>query len=124
MTGGVGHDTYYVDDIGDRVIELPGQGIDTVQTSISLGLAANAENMVLLGTGDLAGHGNGGATVITGQAGHNVLVGRGGSDQLVGLAGADWVQGDGGLWVHSRNTPAVEIRALPHLPRPASRPPT
>src|SRR3546814_12426380 len=90
MTGGGGHEPDYYDVIGDLLIELPGQGIDSVQTSISLGLAANAENMVLLGTGDLAGHGNGGANVITGQAGNNVLVGRGGSDQLVGLAGADW----------------------------------
>src|SRR3546814_13287692 len=110
MTGGVGHDTYYVDDIGDRVIELPGQGIDTVQTSISLGLAANAENMVLLGTGDLAGHGNGGANVITGQASNNVLVGRGGSAKLVGLAGADWLTGAGRLWLDGSNTPAVAIR--------------
>src|SRR3546814_438733 len=119
MTGGGGHEPDYYDVIGDLLIELPGQGIDTVQTSISLGLAANAENMVLLGTGDLAGHGNGGANVITGQAGNNVLVGRGGSDQRVGLAGADWLQGDGGLWFDGSNTSAVEIRDVPDMPSTA-----
>src|SRR4029077_19640783 len=35
MSGGAGNDTYTVDDIGDTVIELPGEGTDTVKTSLS-----------------------------------------------------------------------------------------
>ena len=110
MVGGTGNDTYYVNEAGDRVTELAGQGIDTVQTEISMGLPANVENMLLLGTGNIDGYGNGGANTITGQAGNNLLVGRGGSDELVGLGGNDWLQGDGGLVFDGSATAAVEIR--------------
>jgi Ca2+-binding RTX toxin-like protein len=110
MVGGTGNDTYYVDEAGDRVTELGGQGTDTVRTDISMGLPANVENMLLLGTGNIDGYGNGGANTVTGQAGNNLLVGRGGSDELVGLAGNDWLQGDGGLVFDGSATSAVEIR--------------
>ena len=33
MSGGAGDDTYFVDDAGDKVTELAGQGIDTIRTS-------------------------------------------------------------------------------------------
>ncbi|MEA2790189.1 MAG: large repetitive protein, partial [Acetobacteraceae bacterium] len=44
MTGGAGNDTYFVDNIGDTVIEAAGGGTDTVNTSLnSYVLAANVE---------------------------------------------------------------------------------
>jgi Ca2+-binding RTX toxin-like protein len=48
MIGGAGDDTYYVDNIGDQTIEFAGEGIDTVQSSISHTLGANLENLILL----------------------------------------------------------------------------
>lgn len=48
MIGGLGNDTYYVDNAGDTVVELAGEGKDTVNASISYTLGANVENLTLL----------------------------------------------------------------------------
>ena len=48
MIGGQGNDIYYVDNAGDVVTELAGEGIDTVQSSISYQLGSNMENLLLL----------------------------------------------------------------------------
>ncbi|MFZ1180335.1 MAG: calcium-binding protein [Herbaspirillum sp.] len=48
MIGGLGNDTYYVDNAGDQVVELAGEGIDTVNASISHTLAEHVENLSLL----------------------------------------------------------------------------
>ena len=48
MIGGKGDDTYYVDNIGDQAIELAGEGVDTVNSSITTTLSANLENLMLL----------------------------------------------------------------------------
>ncbi len=51
MIGGLGNDRYFVDDAGDQVIEGADEGIDTVYSRISMRLAANVENLVLLDGG-------------------------------------------------------------------------
>lgn len=51
MIGGLGNDTYYVDNIGDKVIENANEGIDTAQSKISYTLGANIENLNLLDFG-------------------------------------------------------------------------
>ncbi|WAS57302.1 calcium-binding protein [Burkholderia ambifaria] len=51
MIGGKGNDTYYVDNIGDRVVEFAGEGIDTVQSKISYTLGEHVENLNLLDFG-------------------------------------------------------------------------
>ncbi|MGH7461943.1 MAG: calcium-binding protein, partial [Longimicrobiales bacterium] len=49
MAGGVGNDTYIVDNASDRVLELAGEGVDTVLSSVSYSLSANVENLSLTG---------------------------------------------------------------------------
>jgi Ca2+-binding RTX toxin-like protein len=48
MVGGAGNDTYYVDNAGDKTVELANEGVDTVQASISHTLAEHIENLILL----------------------------------------------------------------------------
>lgn len=48
MMGGLGNDTYYVDNPRDQVIEAVGEGIDTVNASISYSLGDQVENLMLL----------------------------------------------------------------------------
>lgn len=50
MSAGGGSDTYYVDNVGDVIIENAGEGnADTVISSVSYTLSANVENIVLAG---------------------------------------------------------------------------
>lgn len=87
--GGLGNDEYRVDGPGDIVTELANQGIDTVKSTATLTLAANVENLVLLGTNALSGTGNDLANVITGNSGANTLNGGLGADTLIGGLGND-----------------------------------
>ncbi|WP_245278274.1 putative Ig domain-containing protein [Methylosinus sp. PW1] len=96
LIGGGGNDIYYVDDIGDVVIELFGEGVDVVSSSVSYTLAANVENLTLTGLADLNGTGNELNNTLTGNAGANTLDGGLGADKLNGGAGADTLIGGGG----------------------------
>ena len=90
MEGGTGNDTYVVDDAGDVVLELAGQGtLDTVQASINYSLSNEVERLVLTGSADLAGTGNALANSLTGNSGANRLDGGAGADILTGGDGAD-----------------------------------
>ena len=89
MTGGLGNDTYVVDNVGDVVIEKAGQGTDTVRAGISYTLGANVENLSLTGVANINGTGNQLANAIVGNSGRNVLNGGGGRDVITGAAGAD-----------------------------------
>jgi Ca2+-binding RTX toxin-like protein len=89
MLGGAGNDTYFVDNAGDGVAENANEGNDTVFASASYTLAANVENLILQGSADLQGYGNGIANVLYGNTGNNLLDGGAGTDLLVGGIGND-----------------------------------
>lgn len=90
ITGGAGNDTYYVDDVRDAVIELPGGGTDVVHvTASSYVVPLNVEYMIYTGTGNFRGYANaGGGATIVGGAGNDFLSGGAGADTLWGNFGA------------------------------------
>ncbi|AQZ34168.1 heme peroxidase [Pseudomonas sp. LPH1] len=97
MSGGLGNDTYGVTEAGDQVIELAGQGIDTVWTSlVSYTLGANVENLIFGGSGNFTGMGNALNNYIRGGAGNDVLNGGAGDDTLIGGEGNDTLSGGAG----------------------------
>lgn len=96
MYGGARNDTYVVDSGGDKIIELAGEGVDTVEASVSYTLAAEVENLVLTAAA-LNGTGNALANLITGNALGNRLSGGGGDDKLIGGDGADRLDGGAGV---------------------------
>ncbi|SFP21350.1 Regulatory P domain of the subtilisin-like proprotein convertase, partial [Variovorax sp. 770b2] len=95
MVGGAGNDTYYVDNVGDTVVEALNAGVDTVYTSINAVLGSDVENAVLLGTATSA-TGNALDNALIGNALANVLVGGLGNDHLSGYAGDDSLDGGSG----------------------------
>ncbi|GAB4239985.1 MAG: hypothetical protein Kow0049_27670 [Stanieria sp.] len=96
LEGGLGNDTYIIDDSGDVVIEALDAGLDNAKSWIDYTLTDNVENLVLLGSGNLAGSGNGLANVITGNSGNNTLKGGSENDTLIGGVGNDVLVGEAG----------------------------
>jgi Ca2+-binding RTX toxin-like protein len=91
MYGGAGNDTYVVDHSLDRIIELDGEGTDTVLSSISFsfsGLTA-LENLTLTGAAAINGTGNALANILIGNAAANILDGGTGIDTMQGGGGND-----------------------------------
>jgi Ca2+-binding RTX toxin-like protein len=89
MTGGDGSDIYYVDDVGDAVVETANHGTDAVYATVSHTLSANVEILRALGSTDISLTGNDLANTITGNAGNNRLDGAAGADKMTGGAGDD-----------------------------------
>ena len=99
LRGGAGDDTYIMDLTNDVVVELVGEGTDTIKTSNpSYTLAANVENLVLTASGGAKLTGNGLDNSIIGNTASNWITGAGGADRLMGGAGNDnylYERGDG-----------------------------
>ncbi len=89
MIGGPGNDTYSVHAIGASTIELPGEGVDTIFTNISIyALQANIENLTSQpNSAHAAFVGNELDNVITGANSTDSLFGRAGNDTLIGGIG-------------------------------------
>jgi Ca2+-binding RTX toxin-like protein len=99
MRGQQGNDTYVVDNVGDTVIEAPGEGTDKIISSINLNLSVgdlvNVENLTLVGSA-LNATGNALSNTILGNDNANALFGLGGSDQLRGEGGNDVIDAGAG----------------------------
>jgi Ca2+-binding RTX toxin-like protein len=96
LRGGPGNDTYVVRGVNDSIIELPGEGTDTVRVwGMSYTLGPNLENLELM-VGIVNGTGNELANTIIGTAAANVLNGGAGNDVLVGGLDADRLTGGSG----------------------------
>ena len=90
-----GNDTYIVDNVGDIVVEIAGEGTaDVVQTTLAnYTLGAEVENLTFAGSGAFSGTGNGLDNVITGGTGNNTLSGGAGNDTLTGGSINDTLDG-------------------------------
>ena len=96
ISGLTGSDTYYVNNIGDKVVEGINAGIDTVISFINTyTLAANVENLTLA-TGGVNGTGNSLNNTILGNSAANKLSGLDGNDKINAGAGNDQIDGGKG----------------------------
>ena len=96
LVGGAGNDTYVVDDAGDAITENAGEGKDLVQSSFTYTLAANLENLTLMGNAAINGTGNADDNVIKGNNADNTLDGSAGNDNISGNDGNDKLLGGDG----------------------------
>lgn len=96
LAGGIGNDTYVIDRVDEISRSVGDSGIDRVLSSVSYGLGAQQERLVLTGTDDLKGVGNAGDNTVSGNGGDNHLNGGAGDDRLFGEAGDDFLNGGAG----------------------------
>jgi Ca2+-binding RTX toxin-like protein len=97
LDGGAGNDTYIVDTGTDTVFEAASGGTALVQSSATITLADNVENLTLTGTSAVNGTGNELINnVILGNSANNTLSGLGGNDTLDGASGNDQLAGGAG----------------------------
>jgi Ca2+-binding RTX toxin-like protein len=83
LAGGLGNDTYYVDSVGDVVVEDIGAGTDTVYSTLAAyTLGADVEYGRIVATGAASLTGNALANTLYAGTGDNVLNGAGGSDTV------------------------------------------
>jgi len=94
MAGGAGNDTYYVDSVGDVVIENGGEGTDAVRTTVDLTLPDNVENGVVANAAGLTLYGNGLDNHLYGGAGDDCIFASDGNDVVSGGAGNDYIGGE------------------------------
>jgi Ca2+-binding RTX toxin-like protein len=98
LLGQFGDDIYFVDAVGDSVIEVAGQGNDSVRASVAVfTLPANVETLIYSGSGSFTGIGNDAANTLRGGAGGDFLSGLGGNDLIYGGAGNDTLLGGTGV---------------------------
>jgi len=94
MEGNAGNDEYWVDNEGDVVVEIAGEGNqDIIYSFINYDLGAEAgyvENLTAAGNADIALTGNAGNNILTGNSGKNIFEGGVGADTMKGGLGDDY----------------------------------
>ncbi len=97
--GGEGNDTFFIETLGDLIVEHESGGHDEVRVSLdSYSLAPNVEDAVLSdGAGAAQLRGNSADNSLVGNADNNLLQGLQGDDVLIGKAGDDTLAGGGGI---------------------------
>ena len=97
MEGSTGNDVYVVDNAGDTVLELVGEGDDKVLSNLATyTLPGQVENLQYNASGNFTGTGNGLGNFIQGGGGADVLDGDAGDDELRGQSGDDVLFGGTG----------------------------
>ena len=91
MYGGLGDDTYYVDNVGDWVDEEIGEGYDSIYTTVvpHTILAKAIERLIYTGTANVTITASSYNNDITTDAGNDVIDGGGGKDYMRGGRGDD-----------------------------------
>jgi Ca2+-binding RTX toxin-like protein len=122
MRGGPGNDVYYVDNLNDKIIEIAGEGIDSVFSMVDgYRLPGQVENLTILDLDGLLGttaYGNSLNNVIKAQNGEgysydDTFFGGGGNDTLLGGSGNDRLYGQTGNDILDGTTDAgSRIRGL------------
>lgn len=107
LFGGTGNDIYLLDNIGDQVSELNNEGVDIVQSSVSVSslfaddartafIDEYVENIQLTGSSAINATGNNSDNMLVGNSGANILRGGIGHDVLTGGLGKDTLYGGAG----------------------------
>ena len=98
LDGGIGDDLYYVDNVGDNVInEQVTGGTDTIVSRVTYSLNNRyVENLTLSGADNVKAIGNSFNNVLIGNSGNNTLSGGIGNDTLDGGLGTDILNGGEG----------------------------
>jgi Ca2+-binding RTX toxin-like protein len=96
LFGGTGDDTYIINNAGITITENANEGTDTVSSSIDFAMGDHLENLILTGSSNINGTGNGLNNVITGNSNNNLLKGEAGDDILIGGGGNDTLEGGAG----------------------------
>ncbi len=93
LNGGAGNDTYIMSATGDKIVDA--SGVDKIYASVTMSLVSYTavEHLVLTGSGNISGTGNGLANILNGNGGNNVLNGVGGNDTINGGVGTDRLYG-------------------------------
>lgn len=94
MFGGKGNDTYYVNNLNDKIVEFEDEGIDSVISTYTYTLPDYVENLTLAGERDnINAAGNELDNALEGNNENNMLWGYGGNDYINGMNGNDNING-------------------------------
>jgi Ca2+-binding RTX toxin-like protein len=113
LIGGLGDDTYGVSVSGDSLVELAGEGEDTVFLyASSFVIPTNVEHLIYQGTGSATAFGNTDFNRMTGGSGAVTFYGMGGRDEIYGGSGGPNTlfggTGDDNIYINSVADSVIE----------------